>query len=270
MWTGVSIIMLLAGICAMVWWYASQKAHEPEGPIPATDPLGAWASTPSQRATLKYFWVVSALIVGAWVYRAILQFVFNVHQGWFYEAFDTRFDHLLVGCLLALLLFKAPKERWARWERYCSNGALLLGACVLLAFSAYLEFLYNPGYRDSIAFIVDPLLVVALIPMLIAQRERIAVRWLESAPVKYVGRISYSAYLYQQWVADPVMRLLRGLPLFLRVALTVGAVIVAASCSYYLIERPFLKLKDWKYRNKAQTSAAAGDTSAVPQSSFVQ
>jgi len=25
MWTGVSIIMLLAGICAMVWWYASQK-----------------------------------------------------------------------------------------------------------------------------------------------------------------------------------------------------------------------------------------------------
>jgi nitric oxide reductase subunit B len=41
LWTGVSIIMLLAGICAMVWWYASQKAAEPEGPIPATDPLGA-------------------------------------------------------------------------------------------------------------------------------------------------------------------------------------------------------------------------------------
>ena len=214
--------------------------------------------------------VVSALIVGAWVYRAILQFVFNVHQGWFYEAFDTRFDHLLVGCLLALLLFKAPKQRWAQWERLCSNGSLLLGACVLLAFSAYLEFLYNPGYRDSIAFIVDPLLVAALIPMLIAQRERIAVRWLESAPVKYVGRISYSAYLYQQWVTEPVMKLLRGLPLLLRVALTVGAVLVAASCSYYVIERPFLRLKDWKYRNKAQTSAAAGDTSAVPQSSFVQ
>ncbi len=63
LWTGVSIIMLLAGICAMVWWYASQKAAEPEGPIPATDPLGAWAATPSQRATLKYFWVVSALIL---------------------------------------------------------------------------------------------------------------------------------------------------------------------------------------------------------------
>ena len=32
MWTGVSIIMLLAGICAMVWWYASQKAAESDGP----------------------------------------------------------------------------------------------------------------------------------------------------------------------------------------------------------------------------------------------
>jgi nitric oxide reductase subunit B len=63
MWTGVSIIMLLAGICAMVWWYAAQKAAEPAGPIPPTDPLGAWATTPSQRATLKYFWVVSALIL---------------------------------------------------------------------------------------------------------------------------------------------------------------------------------------------------------------
>jgi peptidoglycan/LPS O-acetylase OafA/YrhL len=218
----------------------------------------------------KFRRVVAALIVGAWVYRAILQFVFNVDQGWFYEAFDTRFDHLLVGCLLALLLFKASKERWARWERYCSSGGLLLGACLLLAFSAYLEFLYNPGYRDSIAFIVDPLLVAAIIPMLIAQRQRMAVRWLEWAPVKYVGRVSYSAYLYQQWVAQPVMKLFRGLPLFLRVALTVGAVIATASCSYYLIERPFLKLKDWRYRNRAQASAAAAEASVAPQSSLAQ
>ena len=76
MWTGVSIIMLLAGICAMVWWYASQKATEPVGPIPATDPLGAWSATPSQRATLKYFWVVSGLIV-----VQILMGIVTAHYG---------------------------------------------------------------------------------------------------------------------------------------------------------------------------------------------
>ncbi|MEE9391960.1 MAG: nitric-oxide reductase large subunit, partial [Planctomycetota bacterium] len=62
-WTGVSIIVLLAGIAAMAWWYAS-KREELEKPVaPKTDPLGAWEATPSQRATLKYFWVVSLLIL---------------------------------------------------------------------------------------------------------------------------------------------------------------------------------------------------------------
>jgi len=61
-WTGVSIIMLLAGVCAMVWWYASQKPEEAP-PVPDHDPLSNWVATASQRATLKYFWVVSALIL---------------------------------------------------------------------------------------------------------------------------------------------------------------------------------------------------------------
>lgn len=75
-WTGVSIIMLLAGICAMVWWYASQKAEELPASLPANDPLGKWTSTPSQRATLMYFWTVSALIV-----VQILAGVITAHYG---------------------------------------------------------------------------------------------------------------------------------------------------------------------------------------------
>jgi nitric oxide reductase subunit B len=76
LWTGVSIIMLLAGICAMVWWYASQKAESERQPAPAADPLGRWSPTPSQRATLKYFWVVSALIL-----VQILMGVVTAHYG---------------------------------------------------------------------------------------------------------------------------------------------------------------------------------------------
>ncbi|NOY42617.1 MAG: nitric-oxide reductase large subunit [Planctomycetes bacterium] len=62
-WTGVSIIMLLAGISAMACWYASQRKSEPEPVAPEIDPLGSWEATPSQRATIKYFWVVSALFL---------------------------------------------------------------------------------------------------------------------------------------------------------------------------------------------------------------
>ena len=62
-WTGVSIIMLLAGIAAMAWWYAMKRSEEEDSPPPDTDPLQTWASTPSQHATVKYFWVVAALIL---------------------------------------------------------------------------------------------------------------------------------------------------------------------------------------------------------------
>ncbi len=62
-WTGVSIIMLLAGISAMAWWYAARRAEEAESVPPEIDPLGSWSATPSQRATIKYFWVVSALLL---------------------------------------------------------------------------------------------------------------------------------------------------------------------------------------------------------------
>ena len=63
-WTGVSIIVLLAGISAMAWWYASRKEEdETAGLSFENDPLALWEATPSQRATIKYFWVVAALIL---------------------------------------------------------------------------------------------------------------------------------------------------------------------------------------------------------------
>ena len=62
-WTGVSIILLLAGIGGMVWYHASRPVEPPLESIPASDPLFSVKSTPSQRATLKYFWTVSALIL---------------------------------------------------------------------------------------------------------------------------------------------------------------------------------------------------------------
>ena len=83
LWTGVSIIMLLAGICAMVWWYASQKQEEQAGPLPKMDPLGAWKATPSQRATLLYFWVVSALIL-AQIVMGIVTAHYGVEGNGFY------------------------------------------------------------------------------------------------------------------------------------------------------------------------------------------
>jgi nitric oxide reductase subunit B len=83
LWTGVSIIMLLAGISAMVWWYASRKNSEDLPPLPTEDPLMKWRATPSQRATLKYFWVVAGLILFQIVVGVITAH-YGVEGGGFY------------------------------------------------------------------------------------------------------------------------------------------------------------------------------------------
>ncbi len=66
-WTFVSIFLLLAGIGALVWFYAKQydlwrDDMMPEGGTSPTNLLAAAAITPSMRATGKYFWTVVALI----------------------------------------------------------------------------------------------------------------------------------------------------------------------------------------------------------------
>lgn len=62
LWTGFSVILLLAGIGLMVWYYASTKEEEPIVAPPAS-PVANLAQTPSQRATLKYFIIVTFLIL---------------------------------------------------------------------------------------------------------------------------------------------------------------------------------------------------------------
>ncbi len=62
-WTGVSIIVLLAGLGAFAWYFAARPPELPSGPVPETDPILGWTVTPSQRATLKYFVIVAGLFL---------------------------------------------------------------------------------------------------------------------------------------------------------------------------------------------------------------
>ncbi len=69
-WTGVSIIMLLLGIGGMAWYYAANRGEIEHNKVPSNDPLLGVVVTPSQKAVIKYFWIVSGLF--------LLQIVFGV------------------------------------------------------------------------------------------------------------------------------------------------------------------------------------------------
>ncbi|XXF80149.1 nitric-oxide reductase large subunit [Myxococcaceae bacterium GXIMD 01537] len=62
LWSIASVVLLLAGIGALVW-YMSRKPEEAEEAPPARDPFSGLKLTPSQRATGKYFFVVVALFL---------------------------------------------------------------------------------------------------------------------------------------------------------------------------------------------------------------
>jgi len=62
MWSLLSILGLLAGIGVLAWVHARGIEEEPLA-APAADPLAGWTLTPSMKASLWYFGIVSLLMV---------------------------------------------------------------------------------------------------------------------------------------------------------------------------------------------------------------
>ncbi|MEO8572562.1 MAG: nitric-oxide reductase large subunit, partial [Pyrinomonadaceae bacterium] len=82
-WTGVSVILLIAGIGGMVWFYAGWHKESEERDTPDEDPLVGETLTPSQKATVKYFFVVSLLFL-LQIVMGIITAHYGVEGGGFY------------------------------------------------------------------------------------------------------------------------------------------------------------------------------------------
>ncbi len=76
-WTGFSVIILLAGIGLMGWYYARRRESDEIQSTSINSPINkSSVLTPSQKATLKYFWIVTALIL-----VQIIMGVITAHYG---------------------------------------------------------------------------------------------------------------------------------------------------------------------------------------------
>ncbi|MFN3020701.1 nitric-oxide reductase large subunit [Chryseobacterium sp. TY3] len=63
LWSGFSVLMLLVGVGALVFYHAKNREEEISEALPLEDPMRNMKPTPSMRATLKYIWVVALLIL---------------------------------------------------------------------------------------------------------------------------------------------------------------------------------------------------------------
>lgn len=82
-WTGFSVIILLLGIALLAYHYARTRDDEDVPVVPDKNPLQTLRSTPSMKATLKYFVVVTALI-GIQVLLGIITAHYGVEGQSFY------------------------------------------------------------------------------------------------------------------------------------------------------------------------------------------
>jgi peptidoglycan/LPS O-acetylase OafA/YrhL len=195
------------------------------------------------RDRTKALRVTLAAVVFVWIWRFFLKLGMGVWQGYFYEAFDTRLDGLAVGCALAIALHIGAGI--PVWTWLCEAAWKPLITLAFLAGSVLLENRYQSSYRDLAGLLVNPLLVAALIVQWMSlSAEHRAWRWLNQPGLVYLGTISYSIYLYQQLVPGLVARVARGMPGPALELATLSAILLAASFSYWVIERPFLRLKD--------------------------
>jgi peptidoglycan/LPS O-acetylase OafA/YrhL len=193
------------------------------------------------RDNRRRFIALSALIPALWIYRELLVLVFHVDQGYIYEAFDTRVDHLLTGCWLAVALRGQYLGRL--WRAVCASPLYVLATVGLLLLSVAIgHFTTMRDYRDTVEFVVQPVLFAVLIAQLIAFPSHPCTRPFNWGWMRYLGKLSYSIYLYQQLVIWPILQFFRSTPL-LGLLATVPAVVIAAAGSYYFIERPFLNLR---------------------------
>lgn len=86
LWSVISFVLLLAGIGALAWYHAVYQRkhdHDHSHVVPERDPTLNTRPTPSMRATLKYFWVVGALVVTQML-MGIVAAHYGVEGGAFY------------------------------------------------------------------------------------------------------------------------------------------------------------------------------------------
>jgi peptidoglycan/LPS O-acetylase OafA/YrhL len=186
------------------------------------------------RGVRRAGWVAAGLAVAVMCWRGLVLLWTVERTGHGVELFtirtDLRLDALLWGAAMAAAYAQPAVRAWlaSRWGAVMWVGAVAADVLVIAHYHA------RPTLWES-----------ALIPLIIAgtvARPRGVVGRALSVPVvMWVGRLSYSLYLWQQlWV--PVVGVPHTLGRLQSWPFDAVAILLSATASYYLVERPCIRL----------------------------
>ncbi len=189
-------------------------------------PLAVVLLSPRRGRLMLLVWIVLAPILRVLIWTRTQYEYVDIDLFTF-----TRIDTIATGCVLAYLVRRDDVKRFtASAGRYCS--ALVLLALGLLYVS--MTMIHSGKYTLLLSRFVEASLMASIVLLVTSHPNSAVGRLLNWRPLVFVGVLSYSLYLYQ-----PLLNADWGLPWFGNI----GLLIVAACCSYFLIEKPFLRLK---------------------------
>ncbi len=187
------------------------------------------------RRTLMAFLAITILIVCSW--RSWLCLTHRAEVAWLYNAFDTRIDSIAIGCLLGLLVQSSRLEAiLRRLSGHVLAPVLTFG--ILVSVHTWPE-----TFHYSVGFSVESLLMGLIMIQLVMLSNRSCWKWLDWKPIRFLGVLSYSMYLYHAW-GLAAGRMLGTGSLTLEVFAGVGFTVLLAFGSYSCIELPFQRLRD--------------------------
>lgn len=174
-----------------------------------------------------------------------------------YFGSDTRSHELLIGCVAALLMSWGVFQN-AQHLRGAFHAAAIF-SFVGIVLSLFLirhntAFVYNGGFALISIGTAILILDMLLFPSMLS-------RGFEFAPLVWIGKISYGLYLWHYPIFEATRRLLEGRvpPLVYQITGVVTTVVVATA-SFYLLEKPFLKLR------RRFSTENTGGPGLIPQS----
>ena len=157
------------------------------------------------------------------------------------DAIGLHADALAIGCLGAFLSARRPQ--WV--SRVCTRATLAGAVAGLVALAAWFEFgRAAQAVRYGVAPGLESLLILVAIYGSIERQTGAMYRVLNAAPVVWLGRLSYSLYVWQQLFLGHSARAPLADLAILDWRVWWLTALAAAALSYYVVERPMLALKD--------------------------
>ena len=157
--------------------------------------------------------------------------IYGEEEQWL-RLFHTSIDILMAGCMLAFLVRRPDFKE--RVQRYFNPA--ILGVAVAYLLLANFILRRAPSWFEALFGVTLTTLSIAILLLYVVIRhESPAGRVLNWAPLRHVGMISYSLYLWQQMFLGPFHEPSRLSMVF--------AAFACAELSYWVVERPSMRFR---------------------------